>query len=60
MLGGSSGILYTINAEAKIILEAWNIGEEIVAFDCYESQNIGLIIVAATISNKIYFRNNLI
>ena len=59
-MGGSSGILYTINHVTHSMIENWNIGEEIVDFDCYEGKNVGIIMVAATISNKVYTRYNFI
>ena len=42
------------------MIEQWNIGEEILDFDCFEVKNIGIIMAAATLSNKVYTRYNFI
>ena len=54
--GGELGIVHTINTHTHKKTATWNIGEQIVHLDVGESKHHGVIIVAATESNKIYMK----
>ena len=42
------------------MIEKWNIGEEVVSFDCMESRNFGIAMVAGTVNQKVYIRVNFV